>query len=78
MTDLQARYVKHLRAQAKTAETSPPPDTLLCPYCPEGRIFQAEGQLWDHAALEHAHHLSSLGDPSHARTLLREEGLRRS
>jgi len=72
-----ARYVRQLRAQAKTAEASPKPaEALSCPYCSEARMFESDRQLWDHATLEHAPNLKSLGDPNRARIFLREEGLR--
>ncbi|KAF2198880.1 hypothetical protein GQ43DRAFT_377600 [Delitschia confertaspora ATCC 74209] len=75
MTDKHAGYANQLRLQAKTVER---PTTLFCPYCPQGRMFQSENQLWDHAALEHVSAISALGESTEARAVLREEGLCRA
>ncbi|KAF2191506.1 hypothetical protein K469DRAFT_732855 [Zopfia rhizophila CBS 207.26] len=76
--DLHARYVSHLRAQAKTGDSEAESSTLTCPYCThQGRIFQSEQQLWDHANQDHASIVRSLGDPAQARVQLKEQALRK-
>ena len=75
---LQARYTKHLRAQAKTAAAAAA-DNLACPFC-EGRIFQQDDQLFDHVDLEHPSKvqeagLNPQGGTALFRKFLREEAL---
>lgn len=73
--DLHTRYVTALRRQTKTAEP-PPPDAFSCPYCShQGRIFQTDDQLYDHATVEHASILQSMA-PDQARAQLRDAALR--
>jgi hypothetical protein len=73
--DLHSRYVTALRRQTKTAEP-PPSDALSCPYCShQGRIFQTDDQLYDHATVEHASILQSMA-PGQARAQLRDAALR--
>ena len=80
MADLpQARYTKHLRAQAKTAATA---DNLACPFC-DGRIFQQDDQLFGHVNLEHPSKvqgvgLSPQGGTDLFRKFLREEALQKA
>ena len=45
------RYTGHLRAQPKTVAAATT-DNLACPFC-DGRIFQQDGQLFDHVNLKH-------------------------
>ena len=75
---LQARYTKHLRAQAKTAATA---DDLACPFC-DG-IFQQDDQLFDHVDLEHPSKvqeagLNPQGGTALFRKLLRDEALNKA
>lgn len=73
--DSHSRYVSALRRQTKTAEP-PPSDAFPCPYCiHQGRIFQTDDQLFDHAAVEHAPILHAM-DPEQARAQLRDAALR--
>jgi hypothetical protein len=73
--DLHTRYVTALRRQTKTAEP-PPPDAFYCPYCShQGRIFQSDDQLYDHATVEHASILDSL-TLDQARAQVRDAALR--
>lgn len=73
--DLHTRYVTALRRQTKTAEP-PPPDAFSCPYCShQGRIFQSDDQLYDHATVEHASILEAMA-PDQARAQLRDAALR--
>ena len=73
--DLHTRYVTALRRQTKTAEP-PPSDAISCPYCThQGRIFQTDDQLYDHATVEHGSILESM-TPDEARAQLRDAALR--
>lgn len=56
---LQARYTKHLRAQAKTA-AAPKVDSLACPYC-DGWVFRDDEQLWNHVNQDHPSELQGKG-----------------
>ena len=78
---LQARYTKHLRAQAKTAAAAAA-DNLACPFC-DGRIFQQDDQLFDHVSLEHPSKaqeagLNTQGGTALFRKNLREEALHKA
>ncbi|OCK77900.1 hypothetical protein K432DRAFT_406929 [Lepidopterella palustris CBS 459.81] len=74
MADLQARYTRHLRAQAKTA-TAAIAETLACPFC-NGRIFQQDDQLWEHVKLEHSSTLQEFGGKSPDGTTLFKKWLK--
>lgn len=74
--DIHAPFVNALRTQAKTVDKQQS-DALPCPYCThQGRIFQTIDQLFDHAKVEHASLLQSMGKPNQARAQLRDEAMK--